>query len=198
MKRFESSDLHVLGSCRAAGAQQSLTIYSDGRILMRSVAPSRVPAGTSTHRVAAGFLDAGSIFPLDSAVTITGASYDASVDEANTLRRAIGRKLVFETGVWKDGVMQTVEAEVLGVEPELYRMGDGTTLLPAARTSALSGDLVLVAPTLNLNVRSTAARESLRAGVVQRRRGLGRRTMRWYLGRGTARVTGRRRSSPAA
>ena len=76
--------------------------------------------------LALGFLDAGSIFSLDSTVTITGASYDASVDEANTLRRAIGRKLVFETGIWKDNVMQTVEAEVLGVEPELYRMPDGT------------------------------------------------------------------------
>ena len=107
-------------------AQQSLTIYNDGRVLLRSVVQSRVPSGASTHRVASGFLDAGSIFSLDSAVTITGATYDASVDEANTLRRAIGRKLVCETGMWKDDVMQTVEAEVLGVEPELFRMADGT------------------------------------------------------------------------
>jgi hypothetical protein len=176
----------------AGGAQQSLTIYNDGRILMRSVVPSRVPAGTSTHRVAAGFLEPGSIFSLDSAVTITGASYDASVDEANTLRRAIGRKLVFETGAWKDGVMQTVEAEVLGVEPELYRMADGTMSFQRPGRPRYPADLVLVAPTLNLNVRSPASRETLRLG--------------WFsdgaawdaayavvLGRGIARVSGQAR-----
>jgi hypothetical protein len=145
-------------------AQQSLTIYSDGRILMRSVIAAAVPSGNSTHRIPAGFLDAGSIFSLDSTVTITGASYDASVDEANTLRRAIGRKLVFDTGIWKDNVMQTVEAEVLGVEPELYRMPDGTLSFQRPGRPRYPADLVLVAPTLNLNVRSTAARESLRLG----------------------------------
>ena len=96
-----SRDL-VLGALLAVtampvAAQQSVTIYSDGRILMRSTVPSQVPSGNSTHRVSAGFLDAGSVFSLDSAVAIMGASYDAAVDEANTLRRAIGRKLVFET-----------------------------------------------------------------------------------------------------
>ena len=170
-------------------AQQSLTIYNDGRVLLRSVLQSRVPSGASTHRVASGFLDAGSVFSLDSAVTITGATYDASVDEANTLRRAIGRKLVWETGVWKDDAMQTVEAEVLGVEPELYRMPDGTLSFQRPGRPRYPADLVLTAPTLNLSVRSTAARDALRLG--------------WFsdgaawdaaysvvLGHGTARVSG--------
>ena len=173
----------------AAAAQQGLTIYSDGRVLMRSVIQSAVPAGNSTHRVPAGFLDPGSIFSLDSTVTITGASYDASVDEANTLRRAIGRKLVFDTGIWKDSVMQTVEAEVLGVEPELYRMPDGTLSFQRPGRPRYPADLVLVAPTLNLNVRSTAARESLRLGWFSD----GAAWAANYavaLGRGTARVSG--------
>ena len=114
-------------------AQQSVTIYNDGRILVRSTVPSRVPSGNSTHRVSAGFLDAGSVFSLDSAVAIMGASYDAAVDEANTLRRAIGRKLVFETYV-KDGVMQTVEAEVLGVErSNLYKKMRAFGIAPTRR-----------------------------------------------------------------
>src|SRR5262245_5675430 len=131
----------------ALGAQQSVIIYNDGRILMRSVVPSPVPSGSSTHRVSAGFLDPGSVFSLDSAVAIMGASYDAAVDEANTLRRAIGRKLVFETYV-QNGVMQTVEAEVLGVEPEVFRLADGTLSFQRPGRPRYPADLVLVAPTL--------------------------------------------------
>src|SRR5262245_10401941 len=134
-------------SAASAAAQQSVTIYNDGRILMRSSVPLRVPSGSSTHRVSAGFLDAGSVFSLDSAVAIMGASYDAAVDEANTLRRAIGRKLVFETYV-QNGVMQTVEAEVLGVEPEVFRLADGTLSFQRPGRPRYPADLVLVAPTL--------------------------------------------------
>jgi len=145
-------------------AQQSLTIYSDGRVLVRSTVPARVPSGASTHRLVLGFLDVGSIFSLDSVLTVVGASYDASVDEANTMRRAIGRKLVFETGVWKDNAMETVEAEVLGVEPELFRMPDGTVTFQRPGRPRYASDLVLTAPMLTLGVRSATARDGLRLG----------------------------------
>lgn len=170
-------------------AQQSLTIYSDGRVLMRSTIQARVPAGTSTHRLAFGFLEAGSIFSLDSLVTITGASYDAAVDEANTLRRAIGRRLVFETGAWKDGVAQTVEAEVLGVEPELFRMADGTMSFQRPGRARYPSDLVLVTPTLELGVRSSAVRDALRLGWFSDGASWGA-SYSVILGRGTARITG--------
>ena len=169
-------------------AQQSLTIYSDGRILMRSTVPSRVPSGTSTHRVAAGFLDAGSVFSLDSAIAIMGASYDEAVNEANTLRRAIGRKLVFETYV-QNGVMQTVEAEVLGVEPELFKLADGTLSFQRPGRARYPADLVLVAPTLSLSVRSTGERDGLRLGWFTDGGGWNA-NYAVVLGRGTARVSG--------
>lgn len=170
-------------------AQQSLTIYSDGRVLMRSTIQARVPAGTSSHRLAAGFLEPGSIFSLDSLVTITGASYDVSVDEANTLRRAIGRKLVFETGEWKDGVAQTVEAEVLGVEPELFRMADGTMSFHRPGRPRYPSDLVLVAPTFTLGVRSAAPRDALRLGWFSDGASWGA-SYSVILGRATARIAG--------
>lgn len=173
----------------SSAAQQSLTIYNDGRVLLRSSIPARVPSGSSTHRLALGFLDPGSIFSLDSTVSLMGASYDAAVDEANTLRRAVGRRLVFETGAWKDGVAQTVEAEVLSVEPELFRMPDGTISFQRPGRPRYPSDLILTAPTLTLGVRAAAAREALRLG--------------WFTGgaawdasyavmlsRGTARVSG--------
>ena len=185
--------LRLLAACAALApasltAQQSLTIYNDGRILMRSTIPARVPSGSSTHRVAGGFLDPGSVFSLDSTVSIMGASYDASVDEANTLRRAIGRKLVFETFP-QNGVVQTVEAEVLGVEPELFRLADGSLSFQRPGRPRYPADLVLLAPTLSLNVRSTATRESLRLGWFTAG-GSWSANYAVVLGRGTARVSG--------
>lgn len=146
-----------------AAAQTSLTIYSDGRVLMRATAPVRVPSGASTHRLALGALDPGSIFSLDPQVTVTGAAYDAAVDEPNTMRRAIGRRLVFETGR-TNGQPDTVSAEVLGVDPERFRLADGSIVFMRPGRPRYPADLVQTAPTLELAVRSAAARPSLALG----------------------------------
>jgi ABC-type molybdate transport system permease subunit len=81
-----------------AGAQTGLTIYSDGRVLTRRVLQVALPAGTSERRLALGMLDPGSLFSLDSTITILGAAYDAAVDDENTMRRAVGRRIVFRIG----------------------------------------------------------------------------------------------------
>lgn len=189
MKQLRLVALLAVVSNPQLTAQQSLTIYGDGRVLVRSTMAARVPSGSSTHRLALGFLDAGSIFSLDSALTIVGASYDASVDEANTMRRAIGRKLVFETGVWKDSVMETVEAEVLGVEPELFRMPDGTISFQRPGRPRYPSDIVLAAPTLTVGVQSAAARDALRLGWFTDGAAW-RASYSVILGRGVARVAG--------
>lgn len=77
----------------AAEAQTSLTIYQDGRVLQRRTLPVRVPAGASSHQLALGQFDLGSLFALDSGLAITGAQYDAAQDQTNALRRAVGRQL---------------------------------------------------------------------------------------------------------
>src|SRR6478609_9249299 len=63
-------------------AQTSLTIYNDGRVLVRRTVPVTIPKGTSTQRVTLGALDPASVFSLDSSVTISGLAYDGAVDEA--------------------------------------------------------------------------------------------------------------------
>ncbi|HEV8195905.1 MAG TPA: hypothetical protein VGP87_04620, partial [Gemmatimonadales bacterium] len=70
-------------------AQTGLTIYNDGRVLVRRTLAEALAAGVSTHRLSLGLLDPNSVFALDSGVAIVGSSYDASVDEENTMRRAV-------------------------------------------------------------------------------------------------------------
>jgi len=146
-----------------ASAQTSLTIYNDGRVLVRRTLPIQVPSGSSTHRLAVGLLYPGSVFSLDPGVVITRSSFDAAVDEANTMRRAIGKTLVFERGM--RGVSpDTVVAEVLGVDPERFRLPDGRIVFQRPGVPRYPEEVIQIDPTLTLGVQSRAARTSLPLG----------------------------------
>ena len=154
--------LGLVGLAGPVAAQTSLTIYQDGRVLQRRVLPLAVPAGASTLRVALGELDPGSLFPLDSGVVVTGAVYDAAVDEANTLRRAVGRRLTFLTG-GAEG-RDTVVAEVVGADPERYRLADGRITYRRPGTPLFPAELVLTEPSVELALQSDRARRRLGLG----------------------------------
>lgn len=138
--------------------QTSLTIYNDGRVLVRRTVPGEIARGTSMVRLPLGELDPSTLFSLDSTVVISAASYDGAVDEASILRRAIGRTLKFVSG--KD----TVTAVVLGVDPLRFRMADGTISFNVPGIPLYPADLVVIDPTVSLNLRSSAARNDLRLG----------------------------------
>lgn len=150
----------VMSAAASAWAQTSLTIYSDGRVLARRVLPVRVPAGPSLHRLALGPLEPGSVFPLDSTMVMTGAQYDAAVDDLNTMRRAVGRRLVFRLAPERD----TMSALVIGVDPERFQLSDGTVTFGRPGTPMYPLDLVLPEPTLTLALRAPSARPSLGLG----------------------------------
>ena len=139
-------------------AQTSLTIYHDGRVLVRRTVSATVGRGSSTVRLPLGELNPSTLFSLDTSVVITSATYDGAVDEASILRRAIGRTLKFFSG--KD----TVSAVVLGVDPSRFRMPDGTISFQVPGIPSYPADLVVIDPTVNLNLRSTNARSDLRLG----------------------------------
>ena len=195
MHQVLSSTAALLLIANQVSAQRSVTVYQDGRVMVRSALPVGLPQGASTHNLGLGFLEPGSIFSLDPEVAVTGASYDAAVDEQNTLRRAIGRKLVFETGGMTNGVRDTVVAEVLGVEPELYRLADGTVTFQRPGRARYPFDLVLTAPTVSLAVRSTAARDQLRLAWFTDGAGWSA-AYQAVLNRGSARVTGQAQILP--
>lgn len=155
--------LITLGFAVNVSAQTSLTIYNDGRVLERRVLPNRLSAGSSTHRLALGQLDPSSVFALDSGVTVTGASYDATIDEMNTLRRAVGQKILFVTRL-ANGALDSVLAEVVGVEPERYRLPDGRITFTRPGMPRYPAELIQEQPTLTLTVRSDKARPTLGLG----------------------------------
>lgn len=143
-----------------AMAQTGLTIYSDGRVLARRSFQIQVPAGASRHTLALGMLDPGSVFSQDSAVSITGAQFDAAVDDQSTMRRAVGRRIVFRVAPPRD----TLSALVLGVDPERFQLTDGTVTFGRPGTPMYPAELVLLDPTLTINLRASSRRPSLGLG----------------------------------
>lgn len=177
----------VLGLVSPAAAQTSLTIYHDGRVMVRRTIAAAVPAGSSNHRLGLGLLDPGSLFALDSGVAVMGASYDAAIDEANTLRRAIGQTLRFVVN--RGSTADTISATVLGVNPERYRLSDGRVVFQRPGMALYPAELVLVEPTLSLVLRSAAARPTLRLGYFTGGASW-RASYSVVLGRATAQVSG--------
>ena len=140
--------------------QTSLTIYNDGRVLVRRTVNANVPKGSSTQRLTLGALDPATIFSLDSSIDIDRVSYDGAVDEASVLRRSVGKRLVFRLSDPRD----TVSALVLGVDPLRLQLPDGRVSFSAPGLAVYPSDLVVVDPTVSLSLRSERAQERIGLG----------------------------------
>jgi hypothetical protein len=161
----------------------SLTVYNDGRVLVRRVLPLELRKGESEQRIAIGPVDPGSLFPLDSGVTIVASTYDGATDQQSVLRRSLGRRLTFRSG------RDTITAEVVGVDPERFRMPDGTITFDRPGTPQFPADLVVLDPVLTLALSSAENRKDLRLGYFTDGGGWSAR-YQVILGRESARVMG--------
>jgi len=141
-------------------AQTSVTIYNDGRVLVRREVAVAVPKGSSSHKVSLGPLDPASLFPLDSGVAITRASYDGATDEGSALRRSVGRRIVFRLPESKD----TLSAVVLGVDPLRLQLPDGRITFQAPGAAMYPAEVVVADPTAAIDLLSTRERKTLRLG----------------------------------
>jgi hypothetical protein len=182
--------------CMAAAplsAQTSLTIYNDGRVLVRRSVSANIPKGSSNQRLALGALDPATIFSLDSSVTLERVSYDGAVDENSVLRRSVGKRLVFRLSVLSSipisDPRDTVSALVLGVDPLRLQMPDGRISFTAPGVALYPSDVVVVEPTANLSVRSARAQDQLRLGYFTTGASW-QASYQVVLGREDARVTG--------
>jgi len=148
----------LISAGSGAAAQVSLTMFNDGRVLVRRTVPAELKKGDSEVSVAIGQVDPGTVFSLDSSVTILGSSYEGGVDEGSVVRRAVGRRLSFLSG------RDTIRAELVGVDPERYKLADGSIVFGRPGTALWPADLVITNPTLLLSVSSTRQRRALSLG----------------------------------
>jgi hypothetical protein len=172
-------------------AQQSLTIYGDGRVLMRQAFDTKVPAGTSHAEVAIGAADPSTVFALDPGVTISHATFEGALSEQDVLRRSVGRSIRFVTGtVSRNGVVSdTIEATVLSVDPLRLKLADGAITFAAPGRALYPAALAGGEPSLALDLTSATARDRLRLGYFTQGASWAA-SYSMVLDKGTARVAG--------
>jgi hypothetical protein len=143
----------ALGSAVSVAAQTSLTIYNDGRVLVRRNVALRIPKGASTQHASLGAFDPGTLFSRDSGVVVVRAVYDGAVDEGSVLRRSVGRRVVFHLPESRD----TVSALVLGVDPLRLQFPDGSVGFNMPGWAVYPADVAVAEPTVTLTLQSTRA-----------------------------------------
>jgi hypothetical protein len=113
----------ALGASAALG-QTSLSIYSDGRVVVRRTLPQPLEKGRNTLTLDLAGADPATVFSPDTSVTLVSALLRRATERGPALEGAVGQTLSF---VRAKG--DTVRATVVRVTPPQYRLADGRLLL---------------------------------------------------------------------
>src|SRR6266513_1175417 len=138
--------LSAIGYCLSAvlmlagaplAAQTSLSIYRDGRVVVRRTLPQALLQGRNTLTLKLEALDPATLFSTDTSVSIAAATvrYPSTKDEA--LARAVGQTLSFVRSVG-----DTVKATIVRVDPPQYRLRDGRLQLELPGEPLFPAELV--------------------------------------------------------
>jgi len=104
-------------------AQTSLSIYADGRVVVRKMIPQRLQKGSNIFSLDLPGLDPATLFSPDSNVAVTSAVLRPATDMESALRASIGRTLAFVQGKG-----DTIQATILSVSPPQTRLANGLVM----------------------------------------------------------------------
>lgn len=149
---LQLSALLVLLAPRLAG-QTSLSIYSDGRVVVRRSLPQALEKGRNALTLKLDGLDPATLFSPDSSVAVASAVLRPATDRATALASAVGQTLSF--GRAKG---DTVRATVVRVDPPQYRLGDGRLLLTEPGEPLFPAELVRTTPEVGVVLEAVRAR----------------------------------------
>ncbi len=122
-------------------AQTSVSIYRDGRVVVRQTLPQALQRGQNRVTLRIEGLDPATLFSPDTAVTVVSATLRPPSARADALARAVGQTMSF---VRAKG--DTVRATVLRVDPPQYRLPDGRLLLGDPGEPLFPADVVRTTP----------------------------------------------------
>lgn len=149
----------VVGAAIPAAAQTSLSIYSDGRVVVRRTLPQALDKGRNNLTLTWDGLDPATLFSPDTAVALVSALLRPATQRAQALENATGQTLAFVRGKG-----DTVRATVLRAAPPQYRLTDGRILLSEPGEPLFPAELVRSKPEASLVL--DAARSRPRAELA--------------------------------
>lgn len=155
----------ALGCATVLRAQEtSLTIYQDGRVMVRRTIPVLVPRGTSTISLDLGGrgADPTSLVALEEGVEVRGAVVSAATGVEGSLRRAVGRDMEFLLG---GDSLRFVRGTVLSLDPPAFRVL-GRVLYDMPGRPAFPDSLVQLTPRAEVTVEAARPARSLRVAYL--------------------------------
>jgi hypothetical protein len=147
----------VVAGMAPLAAQTSLSIYGDGRVVVRRTLPQSLEKGKDTLTLKLDELDAATLFSPDSSVAVLSAVLRPATDEATALRRAVGQTLAFVRARTSGGA-DTVRATVLRTDPAQFRLSDGRVLFSPPGEALFPADLVSSVAEAAVTLEATRAR----------------------------------------
>ena len=165
---YRLSAVAVLGVVAATPAvlrgQTSLSIYSDGRVVVRRTLPQALQKGGNAVTVQFDGLDPATLFSPDTAVTIGSATVRYPSSAGDALNRAVGQTIAFVS----EGVARrdTIKATVVRVDPPQYRLADGRLLLAPPGLPLFPAEVVRTTPEAVLSIDASKNRPNLQLAYV--------------------------------
>lgn len=138
----------------AAPAQTSLSIYRDGRVVVRRTLPQALQQGRNSLTLRLEALDPATLFSTDTSVSVASASVHYPSTANDALARAIGQTMSF---VRSKG--DTIRATVVRVDPPQYKLPDGRLLLGPPGEPLFPAELVRTAPEAQLVLDAARSRQ---------------------------------------
>ena len=137
--------------------QTSLSIYTDGRVVVRRTLAQALEKGRNALTLQLEDLDPATLFSPDTSAAVVSAVVRAPTDREAALRHAVGQTLAF-VAERADGRRDTVRASVVRVAPPQYRLSDGRFLLAEPGEPLFPAGLVRTAPEVAVVLDATRPR----------------------------------------
>ena len=141
--------------------QTSLSIYSDGRAVVRRTLPQALAKGRNALTLELDGVDPATVFSPDTAVTVAAAVLRPATGRGAALESAAGQTLSF---VRAKG--DTVRATVVRASPPQYRLPDGRFLLVEPGEPLFPAELVRTTSQLSLVLDAGRARPATELAYV--------------------------------
>jgi hypothetical protein len=135
-------------------AQTSLSIYRDGRVVVRRTLPQALQQGRNNLTLRLEGLDPATLFSTDTSVSVASATVHYASTANDALARAISQTMSFVRGKG-----DTIRATVVRVDPPQYRLPDGRLLLGPPGEPLFPPELVRTAPEAQLVLDAARARQ---------------------------------------
>jgi len=150
----------LIGAAPAA-AQTSLSIYRDGRVVVRRTLPQALQQGRNSLTLRLEALDPATLFSTDTSVSVASATVHYPSTANDALAGAIGQTMSF---VRSRG--DTIRATVVRVDPPQYKLPDGRLLLGPPGEPLFPAELVRTAPEAQLVLDAARSRQRTEIAYV--------------------------------